>query len=372
MIRGRAPSAFALYLVACALAGGCAAPGDPNPRRPVVPVAVTDLTAHQYGNAVSLTFTLPGRSTAREALPERPTINVYRATLAAGAKPEKQTNWRLVYTIPSEQVDAYLKEAKVEFRDPLAASEVALSSGSSFAYKVRTREERARESQDSNIVTTRIYSPPEPPQGVRVTVTESALIVNWAETSAPPGAASHQYHIYRGEFESNQETVPEDVAAAKLKTPLELVGSSPSTEFRDTSFEFGTPYVYTVRSVAQYGDDFAESADSPPAGVTPRDVFPPATPTGLEIAVIPATSGASAYVELSWAISPEADLAGYFVYRSDRDDLEGQQMNSEMLPSPAFRDISVLPGKRYYYRVSAADRSGNESPKSAAVQADVP
>jgi len=42
------------------------------------------------------------------------------------------------------------------------------------------------------------------------------------------------------------------------------------------------------------------------------------------------------------------------------------------LPSPAFRDISVQSGKRYYYRVSALDRAGNESPMSSAVVADVP
>ena len=54
--------------------------------------------------------------------------------------------------------------------------------------------------------------------------------------------------------------------------------------------------------------------------VTPRDVFPPAAPVGLEAAIVPATPQGAAYVELSWAISPEPDLAGYRVYRSDRED----------------------------------------------------
>jgi predicted phage tail protein len=137
-------------------------------------------------------------------------------------------------------------------------------------------------------------------------------------------------------------------------------------------FEFGTPYVITVRSVAQYGSESVESADSTPALITPRDIFPPATPTGLEIAVIPASPQVRAYVELSWAISTEEDLAGYFVYRSDREDTPGDRINADVLPSPAFRDISVQPGKRYYYRVSALDRAGNESPMSSAVAADVP
>jgi fibronectin type 3 domain-containing protein len=105
---------------------------------------------------------------------------------------------------------------------------------------------------------------------------------------------------------------------------------------------------------------------------TPRDVFPPAAATGLEISIIPATNQTPAYVELSWAINSEADLAGYSVYRSEAEDAPGERINTEILPSPTFRDISVVSGKRYYYRVSALDRAGNESPKSSAVQADVP
>ena len=106
--------------------------------------------------------------------------------------------------------------------------------------------------------------------------------------------------------------------------------------------------------------------------VTPRDVFPPATPTGLEVTIIPVTGQAPAYIELSWAINTEPDLAGYYVYRSDAENAPGERVNTEILPSPTFRDISVLPGRRYFYRVSAVDRAGNESPKTSAMQADVP
>jgi fibronectin type 3 domain-containing protein len=93
---------------------------------------------------------------------------------------------------------------------------------------------------------------------------------------------------------------------------------------------------------------------------------------GLEAAIIPATPESPAYVELSWAISPEGDLAGYHVYRSGREDTPGEPVDHELLPSPTFRDISVVPGKRYFYRVSAADRAGNESPLSSTVQIEVP
>jgi hypothetical protein len=372
MIRAAAPLALAFCLIASALAAGCAAPGEPTARHPVVPVAVTDLTARQYGNAFALTFTLPTRSMYREALAEHPTIEIYRAALPPGAAPDKKTAWRLAFTIPSEQVDPYLKAGHIEFHDPLTADDLARAAGSSMAYKVRTRAGRARASEDSNIVMARVYPAPEAPRDVHAEVTESAVVVTWAEAALPPGASSRAYRVYRGVLETDQQNPPQDVSTAKLKTSLELLGPSPSAEFRDVHFEFGLPYIYTVRNVAQFGTDFVESADSAPAFVTPRDIFPPAAPTGLEITMIPATNQAPAYIELSWAISPEGDLAGYSVYRSDAEEAPGERVSTEILPSPTFRDISVLPGSRYYYRVSALDRAGNESPRSSAVQADVP
>jgi hypothetical protein len=372
MIRAAAPLALAFCLLACALVTGCAAPGDPTARHPVVPIAVTDLAARQYGNAFALTFTLPARSMDREALPEHPTMEIYRAALPPGVTPDKKTVWRLAYTIPSEQVDPYLKAGHIEFHDPLTADDFARAAGSSMAYKVRTRAAKARASEDSNVVMARIYPAPETPRDVHVDVTETALVANWAEAAMPPGAASRAYRVYRGVIESGQDNPAQDPSQAKLKTPLELAGPSPSTDFHDSHFEFGTAYLYTVRSVAQFGTDFVESADSAPAIVTPRDVFPPAAPASLEIAIVPATPQAPAYVELSWAISPEGDLAGYFVYRREGEDTPGERVSTDILPSPTFRDISVLPGRRYYYRVSAVDRAGNESPKSSAVVADVP
>ncbi len=375
MMRAAAMLALLSCLLACGLVAGCAAPGDPTARHPVVPIAITDLGAQQYGSSFSLTFTLPEQSMDHEALAEHPTIEIYRAELPPGGIPVKLTAWRLAYTIPSEQVDHYLKDPKgkrIEFRDPLTADDFTRVAGSSVAYKIRGRAVKARASGDSNIVTARIYPPPETPRDVHVDVTESALIVTWAEAATPPGAVSRAYRVYRGTIEADNENPPQDLSQAKLKAPMELVGPSTSAEFRDLHFEFGTHYLYTVRTVAQFGSDFVESADSAPAIITPRDIFPPAAPTGLEIALVPATPQTPAYVELSWAINQEADLAGYSVYRSDGEDTPGERISTETLLSPTFRDIPIQPGRRYYYRVSAVDRAGNESPKSAAVAVDVP
>ncbi len=372
MSRASAFIVLALSVWMSALVAGCASPGDPTARHPVVPAPVADLAAQQVGSEIVLTFTLPTRSMDREALAERPSIEVYRAELAPGATADKKTPWNLAYTIPSERVDAYVKNNRVEFRDPLAPATLARAPGSSLAYMVRTRAVRARASDDSNILTLRIFPPPAAPGDVRTAVTESAIVVTWSETSPPPGAAFGGYRVYRAQMESRQEGAAQDASQAKMKSPPEMAGSSTSPEFRDTHFEFGETYLYTVRSVAAYGTDLVESADSVPAMVTPRDVFPPAAPLGLEAAIVPVTPQGAAYVELSWAISPEPDLAGYRVYRSDQESAIGDRLNTELLPSPTFRDISVVPGRRYFYRVSAVDRAGNESPMSSVVPAEVP
>jgi hypothetical protein len=373
MKRAAALLVHVLFVLACALIIGCAAPGDPSPRHPVIPVAITDLGARQSGSSVVLTFSLPRQSTDRESLAEAPTIEIYRSTLSPGTAPDKKTPWRLVYSIPPERVDSYVNGDRVEFRDPLTPDDFMQAAGSTLAYMVRTRAVKSRASGDSNIFTSRIYPPPETPRDLHVSVIESAIALSWSEplaAGAAPKAAG--YRLYRAEVEPEEVPPPQDVSQAKLKSPLTLQGSPTSGEFSDTHFEFGHSYLYTVRAITQYGMDTIESADSAPAIVTARDTFPPATPVGLEATIIPGTLEAPAHVELSWAISSEGDLAGYNVYRSDRDDTPGDRMNSEMLPSPTFRDTSVVSGRRYFYRVSAVDNAGNESPLGPTVQIEVP
>ena len=111
MSRAAAPIALVFWVLACALLAGCAAPGEPTPRHPVIPVAVADLAARQSGSEVVLTFSLPHQSTDHESLAEPPAIEIYRAALPPGATPDRKTPWRLVYTIPSERVDSYVKGA---------------------------------------------------------------------------------------------------------------------------------------------------------------------------------------------------------------------------------------------------------------------
>ena len=124
--------------------------------------------------------------------------------------------------------------------------------------------------------------------------------------------------------------------------------------------------------MAQYPGKALESANSNLVMVTPRDTFPPGAPENLLVVLVEKQGAEPAHLELSWAINPETDVTGYNVYRSDQANSPGNRLNTELLRTPAFRDMNVLPGHRYFYSVTAVDHAGNESPMSAVVSGGVP
>jgi fibronectin type 3 domain-containing protein len=74
-----------------------------------------------------------------------------------------------------------------------------------------------------------------------------------------------------------------------------------------------------------------------------------------------------ASVELSWESNTEPDLAGYRVYRSAGGG--AFEKVADVSEIPAYSDHAVERGKTYRYAVTAMDKSGNESGRSATVEA---
>lgn len=367
-------SRVSLFVVA--LLSGCGAPGEPRPPQPLIPVAVTDLAARQVGDGVSLTFTLPRDSTDGERLAEPPAIEIFRGTVPEG-KSAKNSATRLVYMIPSTLVGTYLTDDRVRFLDPIPAEEIRAHANDRFLYVVKTRASKKRASADSNSVLVRLYPVPERVTDARALVTESAIELAWSApgrtTGGAPLAGLAGYRIYRAAIDpASAGPAAQDISKAVLKTPLDLLAPAPAASFRDSQVEFGATYLYSVRSVVTADSATVESGDSVPVVVTPRDVFPPAAPQELVAVFVPAVAGSPAHIELSWSISPEMDLAGYRVYRSEQDEGRDEPLTRELLPAPVFRDMSVSLGRRYVYRATAVDRAGNESEPSAPASVTLP
>lgn len=98
-----------------------------------------------------------------------------------------------------------------------------------------------------------------------------------------------------------------------------------------------------------------------PVGTT-IEFAPPAAPSNLT-----ATAGASS-VRLSWTASPDADLAGYTVFRSET---AGGPYSTiaRNITTTAFVDNTVASGVQYYYALRAVDKALNRSVYSKEVSA---
>jgi hypothetical protein len=186
-------------------------------------------------------------------------------------------------------------------------------------------------------------------------VTESSIVVAWQPPSANIDGSTPVnllgYNVYRMD-ESQSTPGP---------TPInsELVNG---TQFADRTFKFGAQYRYIVRAVS-LGTEGAqvESLNSNILAVSPRDIFAPSAPRGLDVTAAPGRLSGF------FAANVESDIAGYNVYRSTDPDLPKDQwtkLNSTLLTRTTFQDDKVESGKRYYYYVKAVDTAGNVSPPS--------
>jgi hypothetical protein len=354
---------------------GCAAPGEPIERKPPTPTPVTDLTASQCGNEVILTFTLPRDSIEKREILRPLSIDVYRnfepvrpANSSAAVAPANPT---LLLTIPPAMVDRYTAEGRVRFVDSLRAEDFS-AGGSEAVYLVRTFVSPKKLSANSNVAALAAYPSANPIADLKAEFTRAGVTLSWTPPEktligTAPNIAS--YRVYRAETESAQNAGAKSPAAGgteapDTQVPFVRIAEAASPPYIDTQTELGKTYAYSVRSVAQYPGVQIESLDSNLATIMPKDVFPPPAPQDLVIAFVPAVSGTPGYLDLSWSINAATDIAGYNVYRSEEPSRPGTRVNSELLLTPAFRDMNAVPGRTYFYTVTAVDRSGNESPAS--------
>lgn len=359
------------------LLSGCAAPGIPVTRQSAVPQAVTDLSAKQVGDSIVLSFTLPTRTVQGKTLSKPPAIEIYRGFWISPATAINAGSGQLplVTTIPSQMIGRYQTGEHVEFPDILTLADLTADKNAEALYLVRARLGK-HTSNDSNTARVFVLPAPQPIEDLHAQVTKTSVQLSWTmpavlPTSAPP-PISVRYRIYRADTSigGNRSTATNSSQFSKHAEPV-LLGESLAPSYDDPNFIFGHTYAYSVRSVATYQYGSVESAESNLLEVTPQDVFAPATPENLA-ATATAANSIAVHVDLSWAISTENDLLGYNVYRSESIDTPGARVNATLLITPVFQDNSVVPGRQYFYRVTAVDRTGNESAPSSPIQVTVP
>jgi fibronectin type 3 domain-containing protein len=188
-----------------------------------------------------------------------------------------------------------------------------------------------------------------------VTATQSgpdSVTVAWSEST--DDVATTGYLVYRG--------TTEDFTADAGS----LLGTAGTSSFPDTGVAAGD-YFYKVRAFDAAGNTSAASAA---AAVTVVDQVAPTTPTDVT-----AVLDGPASVTVSWTASTDnVGVAAYEVHRGadsgftpDAGNLVGTVAGDQT----TFTDSGLLPAE-YYYKVVAADATGNRSAASAAAQATLP
>lgn len=378
-----AAGAAGLVFTGTLFLGGCGAPGLPITRRPPAPTPISDLSAHQIGNSVAVTFTLPKQTVQGRPLATPPQIDIYRQFVPAQAAAQSSAlvppRQQLV-TISPQMVQRHRTGQNYFFSDVLSPSDLSAHAGSDAIYMVRTRISK-HDSANSNLVAVKILPAPQPVSDLQAQVTRSAIILSWTPPEIPQAAALHptslRYRIYRSDNVTSAPftNAPLNAAGFAASLPFAQIAEISAPPYRDPNFTFGRTYAYYIVSVAQYAAATVDSEDSKIIEVTPRDTFPPPSPAGLVAAVAPATASTPAHVDLSWDISSAPNVAGYNIYRSSANTGPANRwdrLNSGPLLTPAFRDIPLVSGKQFFYRVTAVDRFGNESAASAPVAVAVP
>ncbi|MEM9857955.1 MAG: hypothetical protein AAF843_11385 [Bacteroidota bacterium] len=133
------------------------------------------------------------------------------------------------------------------------------------------------------------------------------------------------------------------------------------------NFEFNVQETGVSETYYVVALDITQKA-SPPSELVNyfiKDNVPPPQVSGVN-----ALAGANR-ITISWNTNTVPDLAGYYVYRSKRM-REGYQKVIETpldLLTTFFIDSTAREGQGYSYKVSAVDKSGNESPLSLASKA---
>lgn len=226
--------------------------------------------------------------------------------------------------------------------------DTGLAPGESYGYRVVFVDREGEETDEVRRGTVRVAEVlPGAPMATRAEADDHAITVRWSYPEYAGAATDfvHGFHVERAGPDGDFERVTRTAVVR---------GEPESLRWRDEEVFAGVTYRYRIRAIDMAGrlSEPGEEVEIAPAGVV-RVSMP-------EHLVAEPGDGE---VTLSWRISPEPSVIGYWVERSEQ--LEGpfERIVEERVPAeaPALRDRTVRGGTQYFYRVIAVDASGAES-----------
>ncbi len=353
-----------LVLAAILALAGCGTPGAPRPPSLDLPRPVNDLAAARVGDKVTLTWTAPRETTDRTGIRHPGTVRICR-----GVDQVAMVTCTQVGEVPPVAQPGTRKQPVTQtYTDVLPPMLITRAPNAFATYAVEALNDRGKSAGLSNQIEVPLAPALPPAEDLAAQVGPEAVKLTWTER--PPyisrGAMSFSYHVFR----TTEGAAPVDLGAG---TASPFVFASRGYEFLDRTFEWEKKYTYWIvgfTTVATHGTMVeVQGNPSPQIQVFTRDVFPPATPVGLQ--AVASGVGQPPFIDLTWAPNTESDLAGYNVYRHEAGE-SPVKINAELVKAPAYRDTTVQRGHKYFYAVTAVDLRGNESARSEEASESVP
>jgi hypothetical protein len=383
---------------------GCGMPAAPQPPSLKLPNPVKDLAAIRTGDQVWLTWTMPRRDTEKVLLKGQITARVCRRLSDAAP----------CLTAGTLELAPLANGALTETLPP----ELAAGAPRALSYFVELDNRKGRSAGLSNAALIVAGEAPGAVTGLSAEVRKDGMVLRWNPdasdaairlnrklvTAAKSSAVTAQNEPQQNGPAKNRPA--QGLLAPETTPPVQNLlvdsdpasGHAPSGVAIDKGIQFGETYEYRAQRVQRFTVDGKtlelDGSFSAPVRVEAADIFPPETPTGLAavasvVASVvgngPETAGTetaspATAIDLSWQPNTEADLAGYAVYRHEAAAGEGggsaadwkRVSGAQPLAGPGYHDASVQAGHRYEYAVTAIDRGGHESERSAPAQETVP
>lgn len=363
---------------------GCASPGRPLPPSLEIPRGVTDLTASRAGDSVRLQWTTPGRTTDGVAIRGSVMAEICRSTPGVRAAPGCAVSTHVA-----------VRPGRSEVVERLPA-DLATGGPRLLVYRIQLRGATGKTAGPGAAAYVAGGAAPEPVRGLKATDSKQGAVLEWAPEPAGPEA------LVELERRADSTAAPakggggQDKAGGVAGKGLDALlprgrggeggagdpgvvrlsgGPEDAGGVIDRTAEVGRTYHYwaqRVRTEEIEGKSLeARSVPSELVTLAMSEVFPPEAPVGLVAAPGPGS------IDLSWEPGAEpgrrgeapagAGVAGYRVYRNDQSGGQWVRLTPVAVTAPAFRDTTAQVGRRYRYRVTAVDATGQESPPSAEI-----
>jgi fibronectin type 3 domain-containing protein len=285
-----------------------------------IPGTVTDFRAWESGDNIEIEFVLPAKTT--EDLPLTGVRSV-ELRIEEYSLENKVVASKLV---PLRDVKPGPVTGQVRARDWI---------GKTLLLAVRATGPKGKASAWSNPSALAVIEPLPTPAAPKAQSVAQGVELSWSGTGP-------RYRIFRAEAEGQ---------------PQQLADSD-SPRYLDESTTYGTRYRYMVQSIAGENQWSVVSAATE---ITPTDTFPPAVPEGLSAVPTPQS------IELAWTRNTETDFRGSNIFRAPENG--PFEKIASLVEAPAYSDSKIEAGKKYRYAISAVDLTGNESARSAPVEA---